>query len=90
MSRIINESCTLQLDEVLLTVRLRSDSAPSAAHNEASTHREDRTSSPAKGFFDLDDNPSKITMGIAFIAGGIESVLQKLKIQVQYLVSLKL
>lgn len=88
LARIATDSCTLQLDEILLTVGLKAKSLQptTPAKAESSGGAAESSNSPVSGFFDFDEGPIKpsaITNGIAKIAGGMENILQKLKIQVQ-------
>lgn len=78
------------MDEILLTVGLKA-SKSSQSQNvsgglDQGNNVDESANSPISGFFDFDEGPIKpsaITSGIAKIAGGMENILQKLKLQVK-------
>ena len=87
LTRIMTEPCTLLLDEVLLTIRLKAGAGLSdlQGHDSSAVPGISQSgTSPVSGFFD--DGPmatSAITQGITKIAGGMKNILQKLKVQVR-------
>ena len=81
------ESCSLELDEALLTVEPRrpGSGGPASPGEESPGAPGTESSSPTAPLFDFEDGglgPAAITDGVARIAGGIENILQRLRVQV--------
>ena len=94
LTNLNSEPCSLELDEALLTIRPRQLRDP--ANDEAgplSAAEEPADSFLGGNFFDNEDGKKmetdlsleSITAGVTRIAGGIETILQKLKVQVRLL-----
>ena len=84
------ESCSLELDEALLTVvpRQPGSGAPASPGDDSPGAPGTESSSPTAPLFDFEDGglgPAAITDGVARIAGGIENILQRLRVQVNSL-----
>ena len=94
LTNLNSEPCSLELDEALLTIRPRQlrDTANDEA-NPPSAAEETADSFFGSNFFDYEDGKKietdlsleSITAGVTRIAGGIETILQKLKVQVKFL-----
>lgn len=86
------EPCSLELEEALLTVRPRRDGNPSGlgAPEPVSGEEENMESLLSGNFFDYEEGKQvggdlgldSITAGVTRIAGGIETILQKLRVKV--------
>ena len=82
LTSLYSEPCSLQLQEALLTVRPRQASSSRAAEQVADAAV---ASSPESGRFmdfeEINPGPVAILDGVKRIAGGIESMMQRLKMQ---------
>ncbi len=76
-----SDSCTAELDEVLITVRPRAASSTA----QPSAHSAAEPAGTASAAFEVDDlgmGQAAISDGVKLIAGGIEKVLQQLQLKV--------
>lgn len=92
LTNLNSEPCSLELDEALLTIRPRQPGNASADEAAAQEPSEEPADSFLGGtFFDFEEGRKgdgdlsleSITAGVTRIAGGIETILQKLKLQVK-------
>ncbi|KAK9805512.1 hypothetical protein WJX72_002557 [[Myrmecia] bisecta] len=78
-----SDSCTAELDEVLITVKARMAAATAQPSGHSAEPAE--LAGAASSAFEVDDlglgGPATITDGVKLIAGGIEKVLQQLQLK---------